>query len=164
MGAENKENKKEDLIKRIPSELFKTFDDDTKADAETMLGMIREVTGATKAQAVVRCRLYEGMEFEVSNVTATAYAPDESKPNNIIYTVFITTSNGARVKSDYFNGVGGDVTIGVTDEEVCRFVAHHKQAHTKFKLVEYTARKGKFGVDEGEDKYRPESGKVVIKS
>lgn len=161
MSAENKEELKEQLI-RIPSALFESFDDDSKAEAEKMLGSIRKVTKATEAQAVVRCRLYEGMEFEVSNVTTTKFVPDENKPNEIIYTVFITTSNGARIKSDYFNGVNDAVSIGVTDEEVCRFVAHHKKLHTKFKLSEYTPRKGKFGKDEGEDKYRPESGTVVI--
>lgn len=164
MDAENKENKKEELIKRISSDLFESFDDDTKGEAEAMLGTIRKVTKATDAQAVVRCRLYEGMEFEVVGVYATAFVPDKDKPEDVIYTVFVTTNNGARIKSDYFGGVKDAVTIGVTDEEVCRFVAHHKKAHTKFKLSEYTARKGKYGVDEGEDKYRPESGKVTIKA
>lgn len=160
MGAENQENKKEDLIKRIPSELFATLDDATKADAEAMLGNIRKVTKATDAQAVVRCRLYEGMEFEVAGVYPTSFVPDKDKPEEVIYTVFVTTNNGARIKSDYFGSVTDKVTIGVTDEEVCRFVAHHKKNHTKFKLSEYAPRKGKFT----DDDYRPESGKVTIKS
>lgn len=162
MSAENKENKKEDLIKRIPSDLFESLDDASKAEAEAMLGTIRKVTKATEAQAVVRCRLYEGMEFEVAGIYPTSFVPDKDKPEEVIYTVFVTTNNGARIKSDYFGSVKDAVTIGVTDEEVCRFVAHHKKNKTKFKLSEYTARKGKFGKDEGEDKYRPEAGKVVI--
>lgn len=159
MNGENKENKKEELIKRIPSELFDVLSEDTKKDAEAMLGTIRKVTKATDAQAVVRCRLYEGMEFEVSGVYPTSFIPDKDRPEEVIYTVFVTTNNGARIKSDYFGSVNGDVTIGVTDEEVCRFVAYHKAEHTKFKLAEYTPRKGKFS----DDDYRPETGKVITK-
>jgi hypothetical protein len=147
------------LIKRIPSDLFESFDDDTKKEAEAMLGAIRKVTKATDAQAVVRCRLYEGMEFEVAGVFPSSFVPDKTKPEDILYTVFVTTNTGARIKSDYFGGVKDAVTIGVTDEEVCRFVAHHKKAKTTFKLSEYNPRKGKYG----DDDYRPESGKVVIK-
>jgi hypothetical protein len=160
MSAENKENKKEELIKRISSDLFESFDADTKAEAEAMLGTIRRVTKATDAQAVVRCRLYEGMEFEVSGIYTTAFVPDKDKPEEVIYTVFVTTNTGARIKSDYFGSVKDNVTIGVTDEEVCRFVAHHKKAKTTFKLSEYTPRKGKFT----DDDYRPESGKVTVKA
>lgn len=155
MSTENKEN----LIKRIPSDLFESFDADTKSEAEAMLGTIRKVTKATDAQAVVRCRLYEGMEFEVAGIYVTSFTPNKEEPENTIYTVFVTTNNGARIKSDYFGSVKDDVTIGVTDEEVCRFVVYHKKAHTKFKLSEYNPRKGKFG----DDDYRPESGKVTIK-
>jgi hypothetical protein len=163
MDAENKEMQEQEAqlkIKRIPSDLFETFDDDTKKEAEAMLGTIRRVTKATEAQAVVRSRLHEGMEFEVVGVVPTSFIPDKTKPEDVIYTVFVTTTTGARIKSDYFGSVKDAVTIGVTDEEVCRFVAHHKKNHTTFKLSEYNPRKGKFG----DDDYRPESGKVTIKA
>lgn len=159
------EAKKQELIDaNVQAFKGKGLSDDEAKDAAEMLSTIRGVTKATKAQAVVRCRLHEGMEFNVIGTFCSEFTPKptDANPNpSTIYTVFITCNNGARIKSDYFNGVEDAVTIGVTDEEVCRFVAHHKKQKTLFRLEDYTPRKGDFGTTEGENKYRPESGKVI---
>lgn len=157
---------KQQLIESCTSELFNNLATDEKDDAEKMLATIRTTMKTDGPKPVVRSRLYEGMEFQVTGITVTDFTPTASATNpnpSTIYTVFVTTSTGARVKAEYFGSVDSEIGIGVNDDEVCRFVAYHKKRKTNFKLSEYEPRKGTYGVNEGENKYRAEYGKVIIK-
>lgn len=155
------DEKKKDLIK-VTSEVFNDLTETAKANAEKFLASVRGVTGATEAQAMVRSKLYEGMEFEVNGIYCSKFIPQATTDNpnpDPIYTLFITTTGGARVKSDYFQGVKHEVSIGITDEEVAKFAAYHAEEHTKFVLHEYSPRKGRYN----DENYRAESGAVKIK-
>lgn len=155
------ENEKKDLIK-VTSEVFNDLSVEAKANAEKFLSSVRGVTGATEAQAMVRSKLSEGMVFEVNGIFCSKFVPQATADNpnpTPIYTLYVTTTGGARVKADYFQGVKHDVSIGITDEEVAKFAAYHSEKHTQFVLHEYSPRKGRYG----DDNYRAESGAVKIK-
>lgn len=108
---------------------------------------------------IVRRRLSEGMEFTVSGIAINSFTNND---NETVQLVRITTSNGCQVNVGHFatlksENVNG-ITIGVKKAEVARFVAYHKQQGTKFKIKEYSAKKGTYG----EADYRPEECLLVV--
>lgn len=147
---EKKNNNQENLKFGVDVKILNSTDEFDK--------LMQQLEGV-EDENIVRRRLSEGMEFTVSGIAINSFTNNDGEQMQLVR---ITTSNGCQVNVAHFATIKADdvnnVTIGVKKAEVARFVAYHKQEQTKFKIKEYSAKKGNYG----EPDYRPEECTIIV--